>query len=259
MLMRSTVLKYNYSIVKETAMELVKATDYTAMSRLAAARIAAQLMQKPASVLGLATGSTPIGLYQKLVEWNKNGDIDFSRVHTVNLDEYVSLGADHDQSYAYFMLSNLFSHVNINIKNTNLPNGLAADIDAECARYDALIESFGTIDMQLLGIGHNGHIGFNEPGSIVAGTHRVKLTKSTISANSRLFASEDEVPRYALTMGMKHIMQAKRVLVVANGEGKAEVVKRAFFGEITPDVPASLLQLHPALTVVVDEAAASRL
>lgn len=237
-------------------MEFIRTEDYKAMSRRAAAQIAAQVIQKPDCVLGLATGSTPIGIYAQLVEWYKRGELDFSRVHTVNLDEYASLGAEHEQSYAYFMRDNLFSHINIDMINTNLPNGKAEDTDAECRRYDALIESFGTIDLQLLGIGHNGHIGFNEPGSIIPGTHKVALTQSTIDANSRLFASKDEVPRFALTMGMKHIMQAKRVLVVANGEAKAEIVKRAFFGEITPDVPASILQLHPRLTVVVDEAAA---
>lgn len=233
--------------------------DYEAMSRRAANVIAAEIIKKPDCVLGLATGSTPIGTYKHLIEKCKAGDISFKDVKTVNLDEYKGLAGTHDQSYRYFMNDNLFNHVDIVMENTNVPNGLAEDADAECARYDALVESYGFADLQLLGLGNNGHIGFNEPDSFFTkATHVVDLTESTIDANKRFFASADDVPRQALTMGMGCIMAARRVLLIANGEGKADAIYKAFSGPITPDCPASILQLHPDVVVVCDEAALSK-
>ena len=210
-------------------------------------------------MLGLATGSTPIGLYKQLVEWFEKGDLDFSEVQTVNLDEYKGLNRENDQSYYYFMHDNLFNHINIPEENTHLPNGMEMDSEKECARYTKLIQSMGGVDLQLLGIGHNGHIGFNEPSeSFDKDVHCVNLTQSTIEANKRFFASADDVPKQAYTMGIKTIMQAKKILIVANGEGKADIVRDAFFGPITPQVPASVLQLHDDVTLVADEAALSK-
>ena len=228
------------------------------MSRKAANIISAQVIMKPDCVLGLATGSTPVGTYAQLVEWYKKGDLDFSEVKTVNLDEYKGLDQSNDQSYFYFMAEHLFDKVNIDFQNVNIPNGMETDADKECARYEAKIKALGGVDLQLLGIGHNGHIGFNEPnGQFDRTTHCVNLTQSTIEANKRFFASEEDVPRQAYTMGIKTIMQANKILMVASGEDKAEIVKRAFFGPITPEVPASVLQLHNDVTLVGDEAALS--
>ena len=234
--------------------------DYAAMSRRAAHIIAAEVHKNPACVLGLATGSTPIGTYENLVAWNKSGNLSFKEVKSVNLDEYKGLSGEHDQSYRYFMNTNLFDHIDIDKANTNVPNGLAEDADAECAAYDKLVESFGYADLQLLGLGHNGHIGFNEPDSYYTKeTHVVDLTQSTIDANARFFASADDVPRQALTMGMGCIMAARRVLLIANGEGKADAIYKAFCGPISPECPASILQLHNDVVVVGDEAAFSKL
>ena len=228
------------------------------MSRKAANIISAQVIMKPDCVLGLATGSTPIGLYQQLVAWYEKGDLDFSEARTVNLDEYKGLSRENDQSYYYFMHHNLFDHVNLPAENSHLPNGMEPDSDKECRRYSELIRSMGGVDLQLLGIGHNGHIGFNEPGDAFDNdVHCVNLTQSTIEANKRFFASADDVPKQAYTMGIKTIMQANKILMVASGEDKAEIVKRAFFGPITPEVPASVLQLHNDVTLVGDEAALS--
>ena len=239
-------------------MRFISCADYTAMSRQAANLISAQVIVKPNCVLGLATGSTPIGTYKQLIEWYNKGDLSFANVRSVNLDEYKGLSGDHDQSYRYFMQNNLFNHVDIDVANTSVPNGKAEDADAECAAYDAHIRELGGIDLQLLGMGHNGHIGFNEPADEFVGpTHVVELAQSTIGANKRFFASEADVPRQALTMGMAAILQARSVVVVVSGEDKAEIVHKAFFGPITPRVPASLLQLHPNVTVVGDEAAFS--
>lgn len=241
-------------------MRIIVTKDYENMSKKAAAIIAAQVAEKPDCVLGLATGSTPIGTYKNLVEWYENGSLDFSQVRTVNLDEYRGLPRDNDQSYYYFMHDNLFNHVNIDEANTNVPDGTNPDADAECARYEALIASYGGQDLQLLGLGHNGHIGFNEPAQeFDKTTHCVDLQESTIEANKRFFASADDVPKQAYTMGIGTIMKAKKILVVANGEGKADIVAKAFFGPVTPEVPASILQFHPNVTIVVDEAAASKL
>ena len=239
-------------------MKIYKAKDYKDMSRKAANIISAQVIMKPNCVLGLATGSTPIGTYDQLVEWYNKGDLDFSEVTTVNLDEYKGLPRTNDQSYYYFMHQHLFDRVNIDPERTNVPNGMEPDAEKECGRYEELIRSLGGVDLQLLGIGHNGHIGFNEPnGQFDRTTHCVNLTQSTIEANKRFFASEEDVPRQAYTMGIKTIMQANKILMVASGEDKAEIVKRAFFGPITPEVPASVLQLHNDVTLVGDEAALS--
>ena len=239
-------------------MRIYRAKDYDEMSRKAANIIAAQMTLKPDSVLGLATGSTPIGTYRELIAKYSQGDIDFSRIKTANLDEYRGLPRENDQSYYYFMYENLFRHVNIDMANTNIPNGMEPDSDAECARYEKVIESLGVVDLQLLGLGHNGHIGFNEPApEFPKETHCVELTESTINANSRLFDSIDDVPREAYTMGIGTIMAAKEILVVANGSEKADIVRRAFFGPVTPEVPASILQFHPNVTVVVDKEAAA--
>ena len=241
-------------------MRIIQTENYEAMSKQTAALIAAQVVAKPDCVLGLATGSTPIGAYEQLVRWRREEGLSFARVRSVNLDEYYGLAPDHDQSYRYFMRTNLFDHVDILPENTNVPNGLAADPGEECARYDALMEALGGTDLQLLGLGHNGHIGFNEPGpSFVLPTHLVDLTESTINANSRLFDSRDEVPRQAVTMGIRGIMGARRVLVAVSGADKAEAVARSFAGPVTPEVPASILQIHPDVVLVGDRAALSKL
>ena len=241
-------------------MRIYKAKDYVDMSRKAANIVSAQVIMKPNCVLGLATGSTPIGLYKQLVEWYNKGDLDFSEVMTVNLDEYKGLSRDNDQSYYYFMHQNLCDHVNSPAENPRLPNGMEPDSQKECQEYTNLIQSLGGVDLQLLGIGHNGHIGFNEPGEAFdKQVHCVNLTQSTIEANKRFFASADDVPKQAYTMGIKTIMQAKKILIVASGEDKAEIVRDAFFGPITPKVPASVLQLHNDVTLVADEAALSKL
>ena len=239
-------------------MKIIKAKDYNDMSRKAANVISAQVIMKPGCVLGLATGSTPIGTYAQLVEWYQKGDLDFSEVTTVNLDEYKGLPRDNDQSYYYFMNHHLFSKVNVDPARTFLPDGMEPDSGKACSDYNKVIADAGGIDLQLLGLGHNGHIGFNEPSDVFeTGTHCVDLTESTIKANQRFFASIEEVPRQAYTMGIQTIMQAKKGLVVVSGEDKAAIVKEAFFGPITPGVQASVLQLHSDVTVVADEAALS--
>ena len=241
-------------------MKIYKAKDYKDMSRKAANIISAQVIMKPNCVLGLATGSTPIGTYAQLVEWYNKGDLDFSEVTTVNLDEYKGLPRTNDQSYYYFMHQHLFDRVNIDPERTNVPNGMEPDAEKECGRYEELIRSLGGVDLQLRGLGHNGHIGFNEPGeAFEKETHCVDLTESTIEANKRFFASADDVPKQAYTMGIKTIMQAKKILIVVNGENKADIVERAFFGPVTPEVPASILQLHNDVTLVGDEAALAKI
>lgn len=240
-------------------MKIIKAKDYDDMSRKAANVISAQVIMKPDCVLGLATGSSPIGTYKQLVEWYEKGDLDFGDVTTVNLDEYRGLPKDNDQSYDYFMHSHFFDFVNINPERTFLPDGMNDDPEKECARYEEVIRATGGVDLQLLGLGHNGHIGFNEPGEVFEkGTHCVDLQSSTIEANKRFFASADDVPKQAYSMGIQTIMMAKKILVVVSGEDKAEAVKNAFFGPVTPKVPGSILQMHPDVTVVADEAALSK-
>ena len=238
--------------------KIVKARDYDDMSRKAANIISAQIILKEDSVLGLATGTTPIGTYKTLTHWCDKGDLDFSKVRTVNLDEYVGLDGNHDQSYRYFMNTNLFNNVNIDIKNTNVPDGSNPDANAECQRYHDVIESMGGIDLQLLGIGNNGHIGFNEPcDDFPVMVHKVELTESTIQANSRLFDSIDDVPKYAYTMGIGEIMSAKHVLIIASGKAKAPIIKELIEGPVTPHVPASILKFHPNCTLIADAEALS--
>ena len=241
-------------------MVICRAKDYKELSRKAANIISAQIIMKPDCVLGLATGSSPVGTYEQLIEWYKKGDLDFSKVSSINLDEYKGLDPENDQSYRYFMNTNFFNHVNIDKANTSVPNGLEPDADKECKDYDAIIEKSGGVDLQLLGLGHNGHIGFNEPCDIFpCGTHCVDLTPSTIEANKRFFESEADVPRQAYTMGIGSIMKAKKIVVVVSGEDKAEILKKVVCGPITPEVPASVLQLHPDVTIVADEAALSKM
>lgn len=241
-------------------MRIIETKDYADMSRKAANLIAAQVTMKPDCVLGLATGSSPIGTYDRLVELYEQGDLDFSGISTVNLDEYKGLDRENDQSYYYFMHKHLFDRVNIAAERTNVPNGMEPDADKECVRYEELIASMGGVDLQLLGLGHNGHIGFNEPAEVFdKATHCVNLTESTIEANKRFFASADDVPRQAYTMGIGTIMRAKKVLLVVSGEEKADIVAKAFFGDVTPAVPASILQMHPDVTVVADAAALSKI
>ncbi len=235
-------------------MKFIKTDSYEKLSRIAANIIFAQIINKPDCVLGLATGSSPVGTYKELIELYKKGDLDFSEVKTINLDEYAGLDGANDQSYRYFMNKNLFESVNIGLDNTYVPNGKAADLKAEGKAYDQRIEDFGGIDLQLLGIGIDGHIGFNEPDNcFTKETHVVELDESTIKANSRFFESEADVPRKAITMGMGGIMNAKKVLLIANGANKKEILEKAFYGPITPEVPASILQLHPNVTVIYSE------
>ena len=235
-------------------MKFITVDNYDKLSRLTANLIAAQVVSNPKSILGLATGSSPLGTYAKLAEYYENGDVDFSEVTSVNLDEYVGLTKDNDQSYRYFMDTNLFSKINIKPENTYVPNGCAADITKEGEAYDELIKSLGGIDIQLLGIGLDGHIGFNEPDDVFTKeTHRVTLDPSTIEANSRFFASIDDVPTEAITMGMMSIMQAKKIILIANGKNKKDILEKSFYGPITPQVPASILQLHKDVTVIYSE------
>ncbi len=235
-------------------MNFVLAKDYEELSNLAADVIADVIKSKPNPVLGLATGSSPVGTYKRLIEDNKAGKLDFSSVTSVNLDEYVGLDGTNDQSYRYFMDHNLFNFVNIDKEKTFVPNGCADDLKAEGEAYDKMIKDLGGIDIQLLGIGLDGHIGFNEPDSVfTAATHEVVLDESTIKANARFFANEDEVPKKAITMGMMSIMQAKKVLLIANGAAKKEILKKSFEGPVDPMVPASILQLHPDVTVIFSE------
>ena len=237
-------------------MRLIQTKDYHEASRQVANIISAQVILKPDSVIGLATGSSPIGAYQQLIEWYNKGDVDFSRVRSVNLDEYVGLAPSHEQSYAYFMHHNFFDFINIKPENVHLPDGLDPDAEGQGEKYDALIRSLGGVDLQLLGIGRDGHIGFNEPcGEFVKGTHCVELTQDTREANARFFGSIDLVPKTAYTMGILDIMQARRVLMIASGSSKAAILKDAFWGPVTPQIPASILQLHPDFTLVADEEA----
>lgn len=237
-------------------MRVYCAADYYHASRVAANIISAQVIMKPDCVLGLATGSTPIGTYEQLIRWYEKGDLDFSQVHSINLDEYRGLSPENDQSYRYFMNTHLFDKINIDKKNTYVPDGLEPDKEKACRDYEEIIHAHGGVDLQILGLGHNGHIGFNEPGSAFEKeTHCVTLTETTRQANARFFASMDEVPTEAYTMGIKSIMQAKKIVVIVSGESKNEIVKKAFHGPITPEVPASVLQLHNDVILVGDEAA----
>ncbi|MDE6606143.1 MAG: glucosamine-6-phosphate deaminase [Lachnospiraceae bacterium] len=241
-------------------MRIIKTNDYGHMSRIAANYIAAQIILKPDSVIGFATGSSPIGIYKHLISKYQAKDLDFSQVTGINLDEYKGLSPKDGQSYRHFMDTNLFEHININQKHTYIPDGLEADPQKACTDYDKIIEESGGIDLQLLGLGNNGHIGFNEPADFYEKkTHCVTLTQSTIDANSRFFDSMDKVPKQAYTMGIGSIMQAKKIIVIVSGVQKAAILKEAFFGPITPRVPASVLQLHQDVTVIADSDALSLL
>ena len=233
------------------AMRIIKTNTYEEMSVLAANMIGGQVLLKPNCVLGLATGSSPIGTYKTLVENYEKGILDFSRVKTVNLDEYCGLSGDNPNSYRYFMNHHLFDHINIDKANTHVPNGNAVDLEAEAIRYEKFIESIGGVDLQLLGIGHNGHIGFNEPTTYFPkDVHTVNLTESTINANSRLFERREDVPTQAITMGIGTIMKSDKILLIA-GEDKTDIIEKALYGKVTPEVPASVLQLHKDVTVII--------
>lgn len=241
-------------------MRIIITDSYEKMGLEAANIVAGQVYLKPDSVLGLATGSTPVSMYQRLAAVHKTVGLDFSEVTTFNLDEYIGMSPDNPQSYHYFMQENFFKHINIRPENVYLPNGMAEDMIAEGERYEKLIETKGGIDLQVLGIGQNAHIGFNEPDvKFAATTHKVELDEETIQANSRFFASIHEVPRYAISMGIKTIMMAEHVILLANGKNKAKAVYKAVCGDVTPEAPASILQLHRDVVVIVDEAAASML
>ena len=234
--------------------------DYEAISDRAAEIVTNQIRKKPDSAIGFATGSTPLGLYQRLIRNHKEHGLDFSKVTTFNLDEYVGLSPDHDQSYHYFMWTNLFSHVNVDPSCVHIPQGMADDIDGFCAWYEQKIEQVGGIDLQILGIGGNGHIAFNEPGSSLGSRTRIKtLTEKTITDNARFFDDPEQVPRYAITMGIGTIMDAKNLLLLGSGEGKANAIKTTLEGPITAMVPATIVQLHQHAHILIDEAAASSL
>lgn len=239
-------------------MELIKVKNYSEMSRIAANILSAQVILFPESVLGLSTGDTPIGMYKQLIEWNDKGDLSFSKVKTFNLDEYIGLSKEHGKSYSFFMWNAFFSKININKKNTYIPNGLAKNIQRVCKKYDEDIKKSGGIDLQVLGLGVNGHIGFNEPNAYFKrNTHKVNLSESTLRANSRFFDSKEEIPNSAITMGMGTIMQAKRILLLCTGKEKSEILYKVLFGDIDPRIPGSILQLHKQATIVADEDALS--
>lgn len=235
-------------------MKIIVTKDYTEMSKIAAMTIGELIKDKPDAVLGLATGSTPIGTYEELIKMNACQEIDFSNIKTVNLDEYLGLDSDNDQSYRYFMNEKLFNHININKENTYVPSGMAKDIETEIKNYEAKIEELGGIDLQILGIGNNGHIGFNEPGeSLSISTHVTDLAEETIVANSRFFNTMEEVPKKAITMGLGQILKARKIILLASGEAKAEAIKGILSGQVTTNNPASFLQLHPDVTIVIGQ------
>lgn len=241
-------------------MRIIKTKDYEEMSRKAANIVASQMVLKPNSVLGLATGDTPLGMYKELIELYKKDHIDCRKINTFNLDEYYGLDVENSNSYAYYMRENFFKHINIKKENTNIPNGMTRDIQKECEDYEKRIEEAGGIDLQVLGIGRNGHIGFNEPDlKFEASTHIVHLDEDTIEANARFFDHVEDVPIKAISMGIKTIMGAKKIMLLASGKGKAESIYHTLKGEITPKVPASILQLHPDVIVIVDEEAVSKI
>lgn len=234
-------------------MKIIIANDYQDMGKKAANILAAQVCLNPKCILGLATGSTPISMYQRLVKIHKEDDLDFSGVTTFNLDEYVGISENDTNSYHYFMFNNLFNHINLKRENIHIPNGKSENLQRECDEYEILIKNLGGIDLQVLGIGLNGHIGFNEPDSkFEASTHVVKLKENTIDANSRFFKTIDDVPKFAISMGIGTIMRAKKIILLASGSNKAEIISKAVYGDITPQVPASILQLHPDVTLILD-------
>ncbi len=241
-------------------MRVIITNDYETMSKKAAEIVAKTVMEKPDCVLGLATGSTPIGLYKELTRMHKEQGLDFSKVRTFNLDEYYGIAPDHPQSYYYFMYENLFKHINIPPQSVNVPNGLAKDVKAYCAHYEEMIKQAGGIDIQVLGIGGDGHIGFNEPSSSLGSRTRLKtLTEQTVKDNSRFFEKIEDVPTFAITMGVGTIMETRKCLLLANGAQKAKVVAQTVEGPITAQVTASVLQLHPDCVAILDQEAAVEL
>lgn len=241
-------------------MEIVICNDYDEVSKLAAAEVAAVVREKPDAVLGLATGSSPVGLYAELIRLHKEEGLDFSQVTTFNLDEYIGLPPEHEQSYRYFMNEKLFDHINIDKENTHLPDGMAEDVDAFCYEYESMIDASGGIDIQILGIGSDGHIGFNEPGSSLASRTRIKtLTEQTINDNARFFEKKEDVPIYAITMGVGTILDVERIVLVAIGKNKAATVAEAFEGPVSCMSTASALQLHPDSIIFLDKDAAGQL
>lgn len=244
-------------LLRRGFMRIIIEDSYESMSKKAALMVAGQILLKPDTILGLATGSTPIGMYKELVRMHKEEDLDFSNVVTFNLDEYVGLDKNDKNSYHYYMFQNFFNHINIKKENIYIPDGMAQDLEEECKRYERIIEEKGGIDLQILGIGKNGHIGFNEPDlKFEATTHVVKLDEETIMANSRFFNSINEVPSFAISMGIKTIMHSKKIILLASGEEKAEAIYKAIYGPIVPKHPASVLQLHPDVTFILDKDAA---
>lgn len=238
-------------------MKLIVVNNYEELSKVAAKEFSKVIKEKENAVLGLATGGTPVGMYKELIKMYEKKELNFSKITTVNLDEYIGLNPEHNQSYRYFMNNNLFNHINIDKSNTFVPNGLAEDLEAQCKEYDQKISELGGIDIQLLGVGNNGHIAFNEPNNeLSSGTHIISLTDNTIEANARFFDNIDDVPRKAITMGVGGIMKAKKIILIASGESKAEAIKGIFSGKITTANPATMLQMHRDVTVIVDEAAA---
>ena len=238
-------------------MKLIVVNNYEELSKVAAKEFSKIIKEKENAVLGLATGGSPVGMYKELIRMYEQKELNFSKTTTVNLDEYIGLNPEHNQSYRYFMNNNLFNHINIDKSNTFVPNGLAEDLEAQCKEYDQKIAELGGIDMQLLGVGNNGHIAFNEPNNeLSSGTHIISLTDNTIEANARFFDNIDDVPRKAITMGVGGIMKAKKIILIASGESKAEAIKGIFSGKITTANPATMLQMHRDVTVIVDEAAA---
>lgn len=238
-------------------MKLIVVNNYEELSKVAAKEFSKIIKEKENVVLGLATGGSPVGMYKELIRMYEQKELNFSKITTVNLDEYIGLNPEHNQSYRYFMNNNLFNHINIDKSNTFVPNGLAEDLEAQCKEYDQKIVELGGIDIQLLGVGNNGHIAFNEPNNeLSSGTHIISLTDNTIEANARFFDNIDDVPRKAITMGVGGIMKAKKIILIASGESKAEAIKGIFSGKITTANPATMLQMHRDVTVIVDEAAA---
>ncbi|MBD5644603.1 glucosamine-6-phosphate deaminase [Clostridium botulinum] len=241
-------------------MRIIVVDNYEEMSKKAASMIASQVILKPDSVLGLATGDTPIGMYKEIINIYKNEKMNFSKVKTFNLDEYYGLNRENPQSYYYYMMNNLFNHVNIDKNNINIPNGMADNIEVECKEYERKIDKAGGIDLQILGIGVNGHIGFNEPNiSFESETHLVNLNEKTIESNSRFFSSKEEVPTKAISMGIKSIIHSKKIILLACGSAKSDAVSKAINGKINPNIPASILQLHRDVVVIIDKEAASKL
>jgi len=234
-------------------MKILLSKDHAEMSKKAANILAAQIYMKPNCVLGLATGSTPLSMYKELIKMHKEEGLDFSETTTFNLDEYIGLSEKSKNSYHYYMHQNFFDYINVKNENINIPNGMAKDIAAECIRYENKIAEAGGLDLLILGIGKNGHIGFNEPDiKFETKTHKVQLDYDTIAANARFFGSIEEVPKFAISMGIGTIMQAKKILLLASGKNKAEAIYKTINGIVSPDTPASILQLHPDVTISVD-------